>query len=152
MLRSTHVSLSAVLLLGCLTLAAQERGLWRAASSTAKAITGDVALSDQQLTLNFLTFPIARIRPLTQPELSAAFDADPSAPGAGSLYRVDISATKKFLHKNSLCGADDAQWMATYATARQLHIAFFSDPAPPVLTLEALANSATLCGTFTYVK
>lgn len=42
--------------------------------------------------------------------------------------------------------------MAAYVEGRTLKVAFFSDAKPPVFTLEALANSPNLCGTFTYTR
>jgi len=136
----------------CLTVSAQEKGFWRAASNTARSITGDISLSDEKLIINFIGFTAAHIRTLESSEISAAFDADSNAPGTGSLYRLNIPATRKFLHKNSLCGGEDTQWMVTYLSGRTLLIALFSGQKVPVLTLEAVSNSTELCGTFTYVK
>jgi hypothetical protein len=56
------------------------------------------------------------------------------------------------LHKNTLCGSDDAQWMATYVVGKDLQIAFFSGATMPVFTIDALANNPNLCGTFTYTR
>jgi hypothetical protein len=153
-------AIPAALLLCCLTIFAQEKeqktapdkGMWRAISSNAQSITGDIALSDQKLSINFTTFTMVRIRALQPAELSALFDADRSAAGAGSLYRTNIPAARKFLHKNSLCGSDDTEWMATYAAGHSLQLAFFSSQTPPVLTLEALPNSTDLCGTYSYAR
>jgi hypothetical protein len=131
---------------------AQDKGNWRAASSTAKSITGDVGLSEEKVAINFSMFTIARIRGLQAAEASALFDADSSGEGSGSLYRLNIPATKTFLHHNTLCGSEDTQWMATYAVGRSLQLAFFSGMKPPVLTLEALANSSDACGTYSYVR
>jgi hypothetical protein len=140
------------LLIGCLTVAAQEKGNWRAASNTARSITGDIALSDEKISINFSTFTMVKLRTLDKSELSAAFDADSNAVGSGSLYRLSIPAAKKFLHRNSLCGDEDAQWMATYVSGRSLQLAFFSGEQVPTFTLDAIANSTTLCGTFMYGK
>jgi hypothetical protein len=145
------------LLIACLAIAprhsaAQEKGNWRAVSNTARSITGDVVLSDNKLTINFLAFTVAHIRNLENPEISAVFDADSNAEGAGSLYRLNVPATTKFLHKNSLCGGEDTHWMVTYVTGRTLQLAFFSGQKAPLLTLEAIPNSTDLCGTFTYAK
>jgi hypothetical protein len=136
----------------CMSAAAQEKGNWRAANSTAQSITGDVSLSDEKISINYAGFVIARIRGLEQGEVSAVFDVDSGAGGSGSLYRVSIPAAKKFMHKNTLCGAEDAQWMATYVAGRSLHLAFFSGEKVPVLTLDAVSNSTDLCGTFAYVR
>ncbi len=145
-------AIAAAALTCCLPLAAQEIGPWRAASKTAESITGDVAFSDTRIAIEFSTFPIARIRDLEPGEVSAAFDVDSNAGGRGSLYRISIPASKKFLHHNTLCGSEDTQWMAVYPVARSLHVAFFSGPKMPVFTPEALANTTDLCGTFLYAR
>ena len=150
--KTLRQAITGSLLLCCLTLAAQERGYWRAASSTARSITGDVSLSDQKISISFTGFTMAHIRSLEKAEISALFDADNNAEGAGSLYRLNVPASKKFLNKNSLCGGEDTQWMVTYVSGRSLHLAFFSSPQAPTLTLEAIPNSTDLCGTFAYVK
>ena len=146
-----HKALAATFLC-CLTLAAQEKGMWRAASSNARSITGDVALSDERIAINFSPFTMVRVRALEKSELSAAFDADPNTSGTGSLYRLNIPAARKFLKKNSLCGAEDTEWMATYVSGRSLQLAFFSGDKPPLLTLDALAKSTDVCGIFSYVS
>ena len=64
------------------------------------------------------------------------------------VYQAQGSAARKFLHKNSLCGAEDTEWMATYTTGRSLRIAFFSGEKPPVFTLSAISDSTDLCGVF----
>ena len=144
-------SLAASILITCLTLAAQEKGYWRADSSNAKSITGDVTLTDQRLSINFINFPMVRVRVLEKAELSAAFDADSRANGTGSLYRLNIPGGRKFLGHNTLCGTDNTTWMATYVAGHSLQLAFFSGDKPPVFTLDALANSTDLCGTYSYI-
>src|SRR5436305_839143 len=137
--------------LGSLVSMAQEKGYWRAASSTAGSITGDIAISDTKLSINFLGFTIAQIRPLTAAETSAVFASEPTG-AAGNLYRLKVPAGQRFLHKNSLCGSDDTQWMVTSVADRTLHVAFFSGSETPEFTPEAMTNSSDLCGTFTYVR
>jgi hypothetical protein len=136
----------------CFTAAAQENGTWRALSSTAQSITGDVALSAEKIAINFSSFTIAQIRLLQPAEANAVFEAESSAGGRGSLYRLNIPGAKRFLHKNTLCGSEDTQWMATYVTGRTLHLAFFSGSKMPIFTPEAISNSTDLCGTFTYER
>jgi hypothetical protein len=109
-----------------------------------------VQFSNERITLDLMTFPMARIRPLAPAELSAAFDADTHSLGVGSLFRLNIPAARKFLKKNSLCGTDDTEWMATYLHGSTLQLAFFSGQNPPVFTLDALANSSDACGVFSY--
>jgi hypothetical protein len=139
--------------LGCCLLAtAQEQGPWRAASTNAQSITGDVAFSAALMAIDFYRFPIARIRDLDASEVSAVFDADSNSGVHGSLYRVKVPASMKFLHKNSLCGSEDTQWMATFVSGRELHVAFFSGPKMPVFTVDAISNSTDVCGTFTYSR
>jgi hypothetical protein len=111
-----------------------------------------VALSEEKISINFLSFTIARIRGLEQGEAGALFDPDGTATGSGSLYRLNVPGEKKFLHKNSLCGSDDTQWMVTYVAGRSLQLAFFSGAKPPVFTADALANSTEMCGKFGYVR
>ena len=139
--------LLSVSLLVAAPLAAQEKGQWRAASKTASSITGDISFTDQKIIINYSAFTIAQIRSLSLAEGTALFD-NPSE-GAGNLFRTVVPGGKKFLRKNTLCGAEDTQWVATWVSGRALRLAFFSGTAMPVLTAEALANSTTLCGTYT---
>jgi len=139
-------------LLSSFSAVAQEAGYWRAASTTAKHITGDVALTDEKISINFSTYWIAQIRTLTPAELSAAFNADATASASGNLYRLSIPSDKKMLHKSTLCGGEDTQWLATYSSGRTLQLAFFSTAQMPVLTPDALANNSNLCGIFGYTR
>jgi hypothetical protein len=142
----------ALLFVASIPAAAQDKGPWRASSSEARAITGDIAIADARLIVNFAGFTLAQIRPLTQAEAGAAFDADPSTPGGGNLYRLSIPADKRFQHKNTLCGSDETQWMATWASGSGIRVAFFSGATMPVLTLEALNNSSNVCGNYSYIR
>lgn len=136
-----------------LPLAAQEKGNWRAASTTARGVTGDIAFVGQKIAINFTAFTVAQIRDLTPAEAAALFPSDGgAAPTTGNLYRTSIPAEKRFLHKNTLCGSEDTQWIATLVTGHTLQLAFFSGPAMPVFTPEAMANATTLCGTYSYVR
>jgi hypothetical protein len=141
----------AALLLTSLSLSAQEKGAWRAASNSAKTITGDVALADEKILINgFYAFTMVRVRNLEATETSSIFGLDSN--GTGGLYRIEIPATQKFLHKNTLCGTDETHWMAAFASGRTLQLAFFSSQKPPVFTPDAIANSSDLCGTYSYSK
>ena len=130
---------------------AQEKGYWRAASTNAVSITGDLEISPTKLSINFTGFTIAHIRELVAAETGAVFASEPGG-GAGNLYRLNIPASKRFLHHNSLCGSDDVQWMVTSVAERTMYVAFFSGSGTPEFTPEAMANSTDLCGTFTYVR
>jgi hypothetical protein len=129
---------------------AQDRGAWRAASSNAISITSDVTVGKDSVTIDFMTFPLAPIRTLKPVEVSAVFDADVSAGISGMLYRMKVPAAQRFLHKNSLCGGEDTQWMATYVTGHTLNVAFFSGDDMPVFTFDAISKTTDLCGTFGY--
>ena len=144
--------IAGLLLCGSLSAPAQDKGYWRAASSNANDITGDLTINDSKLTINFTSFPLAQIRKLQPAESSAVFEADPGSGGSGFLYRLNVPGAKRFLHKNSLCGSDDTQWLATYVQGRSLRVAFFSGTDMPVLTADALANSTDVCGTFSYSR
>jgi hypothetical protein len=143
---------AASLLLCAITLAAQDKGYWRAASNTARTITGEITLADEKIVINFAAFPIVKARTLEKPEISAVFDVDSNAIGEGSLYRLTIPASKKFLNKNTLCGAEDTQWMVTYVSGRSMRLALFSGQKAPTFTLDAISSSTDLCGTFAYTK
>jgi hypothetical protein len=137
-------------LLGSVSCLAQEKGYWRAASSNAVSITGDIDISPAKISINFAAFSIAPIRGLSPAETSAVFAAESSGSATANLYRLNIPASRRFLHKNSLCGSDDVQWMVTSVAERTLYVAFFSGSNTPEFTPEAMANSTDLCGTFTY--
>jgi hypothetical protein len=147
-----HRAIAASLLLFSFAATAQEKGNWRASSSAARSITGDIMLSDEKIYIDLTGFTMSRVRALETAELRAAFDADPTGSDAGSLYRLVIPAQRRFQHKNTLCGADDVQWMATYASGRNLQLVFFSGEKMPTLSFEALQNSTSVCGSFSYVR
>src|SRR5881227_1992110 len=131
------------LMFTCTSLAAQEKGYWRAASSNATSITGDIELSETKLSINFTSFVIAHIRKVEASETSAVFAAEGAGSG-GNLYRLNIPANRRFLHHNTVCGSDDTQWMVTSVADRTLHVAFFSGTNTPVFTPEAISNSTDL--------
>jgi hypothetical protein len=144
---------AATLGLACsLSCAAQDHGYWQAASNNASAITGDITLSDLKITIGFKAFPIASIRDLKPAEVSAVFDADVNTAGSGTLYRLKVPAEQRFQHKNTLCGTQDTQWMASYVTGKSLQVAIFSGEEAPVFTFDAISHSTNLCGTYTYVR
>ena len=143
---------SAVLLTVSASCPAQEKGYWRAASSNAASITGDVEISAAKISINFSGFTIANIRALSSAETGAVFAAESSDGATGNLYRLNVPSSHRFLHHNSLCGSDDVQWMVTSVAERTLYIAFFSGANAPDFKPETLANSTDLCGTFTYVR
>jgi hypothetical protein len=137
----------------CLAARAQEdRGYWTAASTNARAITGDVNIGELKLAINFVTFPLAPIRRLKPEEVSAVFDADVNAGIEGSLYRLKVPPWQRFLHKNTLCGDQETQWMATYVAGRNMQVSFFSGDDMPVFIFDAIQHSSALCGTFVYAR
>jgi hypothetical protein len=131
---------------------AQDQGYWRAASSDAIRITGDITIGVSRVTINFYTFPLAPIRKLKPVEMSSVFDADVNAGIEGMLYRLKVAPDQKFQHKNTLCGDEETQWMATYVTGRTLNVAFFSGDDEPVFTFDAMQGSSTKCGVFAYAR
>ena len=131
---------------------AQDQGYWRAASTNARAITGDIALSEKSVVFNFAAFTVAQIRTLQTAEVAAVFDADVNSGVKGNLYRLSIPSERRFLHKNTLCGTESVQWMATFVSGRNLLVALFSGLDEPLFTFDALANTSTRCATFTYAR
>jgi hypothetical protein len=155
-MRKFSIAAAAILAVACAvhgTAQQQERGLWRAASNTAASITGDITIAEARLTVDFLTFPLAHIRPLKPEEVVSVFDADVNTAGEGTLYRLRVAAAQRFLRKNTLCGSDETQWMATYLSGpKTLQVAFLSGDDEPVFTMDAITKSGRLCGTYTYVR
>jgi hypothetical protein len=143
---------AASLLFCALTAAAQDKGYWRAASKTARSITGDVSLADEKIIINFAGFPMAKVRTLEKAEISALFDVDSTATGDATLYRLTVPAAKKFLNKNTLCGGEDTQWMVTYVSGKSMRLTLFSGQKAPIFTFNAISNSTDLCGTFEYAR
>jgi hypothetical protein len=135
-----------------LPCAAQDQGAWRADSTNAISITSDIAIAKDKLEIDFFTYPLAPIRSLKPVEVSAVFDADVNAGISGELYRLRIPAAQRFLKKNTLCGGEDTQWMATYVAGKTLNVAFFSGEDMPVFTFDAISKSTNVCGTFSYSR
>ncbi len=116
-----------LVLVCCMTAAAQDKGNWRATSSTAKSITGDVALSDEKVAINFVELYDRSNTRSSAGEASALFDADSSAGGKRqSLSAEHTGGEDIFAARTALCGSEDTQWMVTYASGRSLQLAFFS--------------------------
>ena len=141
--------------LSCCAMRAQEQGNWRPVSTTARSITGPIAIGDEKLVINFVRFAVAEIRPVTPAEIAAVLAMGPTEDGkplTGHLFRLSIPADQKFLHKNTMCGGDETQWMVSAVQGKTLQLAFFSGATMPVMTAEAVGNSTNLCGTFTYVR
>jgi hypothetical protein len=143
---------ASLLMAGAVAGVAQDQGGWYAESTTAKSITGDITIFKDKVALDYIVFPLAPIRALKPVEVSAVFDADVNAGISGMLYRLRVPAGQRFLHKGTLCGDQDTQWMATYVTGHTLKVAFFSGDDMPVFTFDAISNSTALCGTFAYSR
>jgi hypothetical protein len=152
--RRAEIALALVLAAACTAgaRAQEDRGYWAAASTNAKAITGDVSIGELKVAINFATFPLAPIRRLKPAEVSAVFDADVNAGIEGSLYRLKVPPWQRFLHKNTLCGDQETQWMATYVAGRNMQVSFFSGDDMPVFAFDAIQHSSALCGTFVYAR
>jgi len=138
-------------LLLCANAVAQN-GYWKATSNTARSVTGDITISGERLAIYFQPFTIADIRELTPDEITAAFNFDTPDGVQGKLYRLSIAADRKFLHKNTICGAEETQYMATAVQGKTMQVAFFSGSKMPSLKPEDLNNSTNLCGTYMYSR
>jgi hypothetical protein len=102
--------------------------------------------------INYVSFPLAHIRALKPAEVAAVFDADVNSAGGGTLYRLRVPSAQRFLHRNTLCGTEAVQWMATWVSDKALSVAFFSSEEMPSFTFEAISSSTTLCGTYVYAR
>lgn len=160
MIRKALLSTVATLLLaGSLTLTAQavnmqDKGYWKATSNTARSITGDIQLGAGGIAINFAVYKFFPFKTLTGDDVKALFNLDAAPTAGGQLYRMTIPGDKKFLHKNTLCGSEDVQWMATYVSdaGKTMQVALFSGAKLPDFNPEALMNATNLCGTFTYSR
>ncbi len=130
----------------------QDLGYWRAADSMSSTITGAIMIRGSKLTIDFMTYSLAPVRALKPAEVSAAFDVVADAGISGMLYRMQVPGTQRFEHKNTLCGGERTQWMATYVTGKTLEVALFSGDQMPVFTFEAMQSSTARCGVFTYKR
>lgn len=144
------VAIAALFSLCGISALAQDAGYWRAESKTAQSITGDIAIGEERLLINFTRYTIAPIRSLTSAEVSSVFDVPADAGNKGSLYRLSIPGDKKMLHRNTLCGGEETQWMATFVNGKSMSLVFFSGGSMPVFTPEAISNTTALCGSFSY--
>jgi hypothetical protein len=129
-----------------------EKGYWRAASHTAASVTGDITISGSKITINFKNFLISPVRSLKPEEVSAAFDEALDTARQGWLYRLNIPASQRISSRNTLCGNEETDWMATYVAGNTLKVVFFTGDNAPVMTFEALQNSTSVCGSYTYVR
>lgn len=131
---------------------AQESGNWRPASTTSKGVTGEIAFTETKIILNFSGYTVAQIRALEPAEIQSIFIGSSGQPGTGNLFRTEIPGDKRFLHKNTLCGAEEVQWIASFVSGHTLQLAMFSGATMPKFTPEAIANTPSLCGTYGYVR
>lgn len=149
---ATALAIAAMLSGAARARAQEDRGAWMPSSANAKAITGPIVIAEGKVTLDYWIFPMAMIRRLKPVEVSSVFDADVNAGISGTLYRLRVPAAQRFERKNTLCGDQDAQWMATYVTGKKMNVAFFSGDDVPQFTFGAIQNSSALCGTFGYTR
>jgi hypothetical protein len=150
MTRLTRLCAVLLCFFATLSLHAQERGYWNAASDTAKHITGDISFTKSKIVIDFASYTYAQIRTLQPAEAHALFNTD--TPGQGNLYRVEIPAEKRFLHHNTLCGDQETDWVITLVTGHTLQVAFLSGPSIPTLTIDSVSNGTRLCGLYTYAR
>jgi len=151
-MKCLRIVVAALMLNDALFAAAQDRGNWMAASSNANRITGSIAIREAKLTIYFINFPLAHIRTLQPAEVAALFDADANSSANGALYRLNIPAAQRFLNKNTLCGSEQTQWMATWVSGKTLSVAFFSGDNMPIFSFDTISKSTDLCGIFFYSR
>lgn len=132
-------------------------GKWIAFSSTAAAITGDIVLAEDSLTVAHLnsSLPLSLVRTLApNGELAEALTllSMDRAQARGSLYRLTIP------NKALGCGDDGAiTWIVAVESQDSsqkpwLGIAMLSGVQEPQIDNAALDKSNNLCGTFSYTR
>jgi hypothetical protein len=129
---------------------------WPAMSRTATAITGDISIGPDNITIARIDYPLALVRDLEAAALAEAGKiVSESDPSRARLYRTHISKDSHPVNENnSICGLADAEWMlAVYSKDnRSLSLAFFSSESEPPIDDEVLGAGHDLCGTFRYER
>lgn len=128
------------------TSALAESGVerWTAVSKTAMAITGDIVLSPQRLTMAGKTLPLA---------VAADIPAFRTSGGtsAARVLRVTKPADPVLRNRNRICGDAPVRWIVVWREhafgGTNLDIAAFSSVQRP-----SGEDDAGLCGTFMYSK
>jgi len=130
---------------------------WTAVSTTAMGITGDVELGEHQLVFDDVhSFHIEKIRRLTAPEVDATKELTGNSDlREWDLYKIDIPASAKLNHGNTMCGKRSttkvimAQGQGYGGT--ELSLIFFSGSEEPFF--KGWRESHTgVCASFGYVR
>lgn len=131
---------------------------WTAYSTTAMAITGDVSLDHETITLGGRhKFRIKRVRALSAAELEAMHEFTGSeALAEASLYKIDIPANTKLRNGNTICGrAATTRMIAARKSARgekQLVLVFFSGSRNPFFEGWRSTVNSGICGSFGFTQ
>jgi hypothetical protein len=125
---------------------------WSAMSTTAMSITGDIAISANDLTMAGADYPLTHVAAApTQQRAGIGQVVAITQPTGADLYRVKIPGALKLQNGNTLCGGKDVTWLVVVSgSGPTLALAFLAGSAQPSLDGSALSNSTALCGTFTY--
>lgn len=131
---------------------------WLAAGNTALAITGDIKLAPDKITIRNKDYPLTLVREIDARHLKDVAIIMSDQPIAARLYRTKIQKDEKFnSFGNSACDDADANWLLIdnardpYTGKPQLGLAFFSGESEPELDYKVIsAKAGLLCGTFGY--
>ena len=128
---------------------------WRADTTTAQGITGDIRLGKDQLAIGARVFPLAFVRDLTRAEAAETADLiGASGPVAGGLYTIDIPAGTTFRNGNVLCNGATTRIIAverTESARRRLDLVAFEGDRE-IYFSGWKTVTGHVCGTFGYSR
>ncbi len=128
----------------------ETKSSWSAMSKTAVAITGDVALSSNEITIKNVDYPLTLVRDIPPDEVAeVARIVSETRPSGAQLFKVERNIPE-------VCDPAQATWMLAVFQAGEkgidsgLSLAFFTGGNQPNLNYEIVSNNRDLCGTFAY--
>jgi ankyrin repeat protein len=131
---------------------------WLAAGGTAVAITGDIELAPDKITIRNKDYPLTLVREIDARHMKDVAKIMSDQPIAARLYRTKIPKDEKFnSFGNTACDDADANWVLVdnakdpYTGKPELGLAFFSGESEPDLDYKVVSTKVgLLCGTFGY--
>lgn len=130
-------------------------GKWIADGRTAIAITGDISISSNNLTMVGVDYQLTLVRTVDASDLRNLGKRFLVAnPKEAQLFKAKIPAHRRLINGNDICGLDkDANWILAITdfsppATHGLQLAFFAGDNEPSL----YDDSADLCGTFGYYR
>ena len=134
----------------------EEPAKWVAEGTTAMAITGDIKLAPDKITIMSHDYPLTLVRDVESGQFADVARLMAVRPTSARLYKIKIPKRTKLVNGNNMCGTVDSNWMLAvysrdvYSKGRELSLAFFSGEDEPNLDYKVISTSTALCGTFGY--